>query len=121
MLVLVSLPTYGFLFGDQTTLLERIGYIGVFDDLLIVRALSIISISHAGYVLGILLGTQKLQTQIVIRLHSLPKKVKSSKLFGKYFRLLGSLVLFLRHFRLLPLNREAIPGKVFQFYYYMAG
>lgn len=59
MLVLVSLPTYGFLFGDQTTLLERIGYIGVFDDLLIVRALSIISISHAGYVLGILLGTQK--------------------------------------------------------------
>ena len=59
MLVLVLLPTLGFLFGDQTTLLERIGYIGIFDDLVIVKALSIISISHAGYVLGVLLVTQK--------------------------------------------------------------
>lgn len=59
MLVLVSLPTYGFLFGDQATLLERIGFTGELDDLFVVRALSLISISHAGYVLGILLGTQK--------------------------------------------------------------
>lgn len=59
MLVLVSLPTYGFLFGDQATLLERIGYIGALDGLLVVQALSLISISYAGYVLGILLATQK--------------------------------------------------------------
>ena len=59
MLVLVSLPTYVFLFGGQATLLERIGFIGTENDLFVVRALSLISISHAGYVLGILLGTQK--------------------------------------------------------------
>lgn len=121
MLVLVSLPTYGFLFGDQTTLLERIGYIGVFDDLLIVRALSIISISHAGYVLGILLGTQKTSDSNSDSTSFFTQESEKFKIIWKILSIIGLLGALLRHFRLLPLNREAIPGKVFQFYYYMAG
>lgn len=59
-LILVALPAYGLLFGEQATLLEKIGFNGSSDELYITRALSLIGISIVSYILGALLRRRKI-------------------------------------------------------------
>lgn len=92
MFTFVYVPMYEILFKTRGTLLEKIRFTGVFDDLSVIRATLLICLSYTSYIIGILkISNANIQTtgQMLLKYRRDAKQFKSIWGVLSFFGLIG--------------------------------